>query len=65
VVALDGALEIEVRDDGDGLGGAVRNGVGLSSMRERAAELGGTLSVERTGMQGTRVRARLPVGHDA
>ena len=41
-VATDGALELEVRDDGDGLPDALRAGVGLSSMRERAAELGGT-----------------------
>jgi signal transduction histidine kinase len=35
--------------------------VGLSSMRERAEELGGTLAVEPGPQGGTRVLARLPL----
>ena len=38
----------EVRDDGGGLAAGRRLGVGLSSMRERAEELGGTCSVTST-----------------
>jgi signal transduction histidine kinase len=38
------ALEVEVRDDGQGLPLGVRSGVGLRSMRERAEELGGHVS---------------------
>jgi Histidine kinase-, DNA gyrase B-, and HSP90-like ATPase len=61
-------LEVEVRDDGLGLPPGVRSGVGLSSMRERAEELGGTCLVETMATAGTCVCARLPllVGqHDA
>jgi signal transduction histidine kinase len=36
-------------------------GVGLSSMRERAAEMGGTCVVDDAPGGGTRVLARLPL----
>ena len=39
-----------------------RPGVGVSSMRERAAELGGTLTIEGQAPGGTRVLAHLPLG---
>lgn len=54
------ALEVEVKDDGQGLPPGVRSGVGLTSMRERAEELGGTCLVEAVAERGTRVCARLP-----
>ncbi|WP_369069207.1 sensor histidine kinase [Kineococcus terrestris] len=53
-------LEVEVRDDGGGPGGA-RPGVGRLAMAERAEELGGTCAVEPAAGGGTRVLARLPV----
>jgi signal transduction histidine kinase len=53
-------LEIEVTDDGRGLPAATRVGVGLSSMRERAGELGGTCSFEPGPNGGTRITAVLP-----
>jgi signal transduction histidine kinase len=59
--ALDDALRVEIRDDGIGFTPQARVGVGLTSMRERAAELGGTCVVERAPEGGTRVVARLPV----
>ncbi|CAN5670111.1 hypothetical protein BH24ACT18_BH24ACT18_20010 [soil metagenome] len=34
--------------------------LGLRSMRERAAPLGGTLEVESNPGRGTRIRARIP-----
>ena len=52
-------LEVLVRDDGHGLPEALTPGVGLASMRERAAELGGWCTVEPTD-DGTAVRAWLP-----
>ena len=58
---LDGELEVEVRDDGRGIPAGGREGVGLTSMRERAAELGGTFTIERPDGGGTRILARLPV----
>ena len=55
------ALVVEVRDNGQGLPPGVRSGVGLSSMHERAEELGGTCLVEAMAKGGTRVCARLPL----
>ena len=59
-------LCLEVRDDGRGIpdpqeNASLRAGVGLTSMRERASELGGNLVVEPLPEGGTRVRARLPL----
>ena len=55
-----GQLDLEVRDDGRGLSPERGQGVGLSSMRERAEELGGSCVVESSSAGGTRVRATLP-----
>jgi len=60
-VELNGGLELEVSDDGRGIPARFRANVGLDSMRERAAELGGTCTIERGPSGGTRVRARLPM----
>jgi two-component system NarL family sensor kinase len=56
-----GVLEVEITDDGAGIPEERVAGVGLSSMRERAEELGGTLEVEPESEGGTRVHARLPL----
>jgi signal transduction histidine kinase len=56
-----GVLRVEVRDDGRGIPGHSPVGVGLTSMRERASELGGGLVVEALPGGGTRVSARLPL----
>jgi len=53
-------LEIEIVDDGIGLGEAKKAGVGLQSIAERAAELGGTHQIEQPLGGGTRVFVRLP-----
>jgi signal transduction histidine kinase len=62
---IDDDLHIEVVDDGIGLpagSSSGRNGgVGLSSMRERATELGGECLVEADNDGGTRVFATLPL----
>jgi signal transduction histidine kinase len=56
----DDAITITVADDGIGLpSGTVRRGVGLSSMAERATDLGGVCEVS-SGGAGTTVTARLP-----
>ncbi|MER6945039.1 histidine kinase [Nonomuraea sp. NPDC000554] len=55
------ALEITVRDDGRGIGQDVEAGVGMLSLRERAAELGGDCQVTCPPDGGTLVRARLPL----
>jgi signal transduction histidine kinase len=57
-------LAVVVADDGVGLPEQYRAGVGLHSIRERAAELGGTSSVQPALGGGTVVRAWLPIeGH--
>ena len=59
---LSDSLELEIADDGAGVAPGSHSGVGMQSMRERARELGGTLTIgDRTG-GGTSVLARLPVG---
>ena len=56
----DETLEIEVADDGRGLTSAAP-GVGVRAMRERAAEVGGDVTIDAGRTVGTVVRARLPV----
>ena len=56
-------LTVRVRDDGVGIDPRAPHGVGLASMRERAAELGGwcTVAPGGPGGPGTEVVAVLPV----
>jgi two-component system NarL family sensor kinase len=58
---LTDRLVVEVEDDGTGLPLALRAGVGLQSMRERASELGGSLDIASSPGHGTRVHVSLPV----
>ncbi|MGK5685507.1 sensor histidine kinase [Actinoplanes sp. URMC 104] len=59
VAAPDGALRIVVADDGHGTRSAVA-GIGLTSMRRRAENLGGRLDL-RSGDTGTTITAVLPL----
>lgn len=56
------ALIVEVSDDGWGLNGSAKPGVGIGSMHARAEALGGTVTIRRPDAGGTVVRARLPLG---
>jgi signal transduction histidine kinase len=61
-IALRGTsrrLVLEVTDDGSGFDVATATGIGLASMRERAAAVGGTVRV--VADQGTTVRLEVPV----
>lgn len=58
ISAQSGHLTAEVSDDGRGFGPETAAGVGLGSMRERAAALGGELEIESEPWKGTRVRVR-------
>ncbi|HEX6336509.1 MAG TPA: histidine kinase [Jiangellaceae bacterium] len=62
---VDGTLTVTVVDNGRGLPADFRAGVGVSAMRERAEELGGSCRVERDPAGGTAVRAALPAGGGA
>ncbi|HSA88673.1 MAG TPA: PAS domain-containing sensor histidine kinase [Burkholderiales bacterium] len=62
--ALDGALHVEVEDDGRGIAPedlAKARSLGLKGMRERIAFLGGELDVARAPRGGTRLRLRVPL----
>lgn len=58
---------LEVADDGVGFDprGSYPGHLGLTSMRERSAAVGGTLDIESAPGNGTRVRVRVPVGPEA
>jgi signal transduction histidine kinase len=57
----NGALTLEVRDDGAGFDVAItRGGIGLVGMRDRVAAVGGRLEIESRPARGTRVRAVIP-----
>ena len=53
-----GPVTVTVSDDGSGIAGQTEKGIGMTSMQERATELGGTFSV--TSDAGTTIRVVLP-----
>jgi signal transduction histidine kinase len=55
-------LSVEICDDGRGLSAQHQSGVGLQSMRERAAELNGSCVIESRPEGGTKVAVQLPLG---
>jgi signal transduction histidine kinase len=66
IEATGSGLSLDVRDDGTGMPDGWRAGVGVTAMRERAAELGGVLAIGPVAHlavpgAGTRVTATLPI----
>jgi signal transduction histidine kinase len=57
----NGRLEVEVSDDGHGLGRQVPQGMGMSSMAARAEDLEGELFVGPSPEGGTLIRVLLPL----
>jgi len=62
-VTVTDRLTVEVVDNGKGITGRIRAGVGLRSIKERSREHGGTCRVDRVHPQGTAVRVEFPLGH--
>lgn len=61
-LAVDnGHLLVEVTDDGVGIPAETTSGVGLTSMRERAAELSGSVAIRARPEGGTALHASLPI----
>ena len=52
---------VEVEDDGVGFGCETPAGFGLTGMRDRARDAGGTLNVTSTPGLGTRISVRIPL----
>ncbi|MGB4138081.1 MAG: ATP-binding protein, partial [Microbacterium sp.] len=55
----DGGIVMRISDDGRGMPGAIRPGVGLTSIRERARMLGGRMRIADAG-RGTEIVVELP-----
>jgi two-component system, NarL family, sensor kinase len=60
-ITIDETLQLDVDDDGSGIPAAYRAGVGLTSMRERATELGGSVAITAPPSGGTRIHVELPL----
>ena len=61
VCAADGALSVEIEDEGRGFDPASVESNGLVGMRERALLVGGRLAVDTAPGRGTRITATLPI----
>jgi len=57
----EGRLIVSVSDDGRGLAGAGKQGLGQLGMRERVASLGGVFHCEQGMGQGVRITAIIPI----
>lgn len=60
LVAEHARTTVEVHDDGRGMAPARPDGSGMANLRERVTALGGELTVDGTGGEGTTVRVTLP-----
>lgn len=64
IVLADDALELSVEDNGRGLAAEHATGIGMISMRQRAAEIGGSCQIRHRRDGGVLVHAVLPLRPD-
>jgi signal transduction histidine kinase len=64
VTRADGALLVEIEDDGVG-GADLRRGTGLRGLADRVEALGGSLNLESSAARGTRLAVELPLDGQA
>lgn len=57
---VQGHIEIELHDDGVGMGTQYSEGYGLNNMKERIAEIGGSIYFDSAPSQGTRILVTVP-----
>jgi two-component system, NarL family, sensor kinase len=60
LTAATAGVALEITDDGIGIDDDAVASIGLASMRDRASELGGTVTIEPAARHGTRVQVHLP-----
>lgn len=60
-IRVDGNLRISVHDNGQGISDDATAGTGLTSITERASELGGTANIHSAVCGGTVVTATIPI----
>ncbi|WP_162848604.1 sensor histidine kinase [Paenibacillus nanensis] len=60
-LSVDETLRIQIADNGIGMSGAPKQGVGIRSMRERAEELNGRIAFQHTAETGTRIEIEIPL----
>jgi len=56
-----GFLHVQIADNGKGIPAHAKPGIGVSSIRERAEELGGTFELESILGHGTKIHVSLPI----
>ena len=64
LLSADHDLFLEISDDGCGIAGSSPSGVGLHTIRERAAELGGSCQIQSQPKGGTTISVRLPLSRN-
>ena len=57
---MPGELRLRIEDDGRGIPPRVRSGIGLTSIRDRARELGGSTTIGSSPDGGASIAVRLP-----
>jgi len=58
---IDGVIKVRIKDDGIGISEDATNGLGLQSMKDRAAAFDGTIDIQSDAQNGTEVLLNLSI----